>query len=54
MVVKGTGNNKREEQDGWISSLIPNELIIKQPFSDQAAKIDSLKQSLSDTESELR
>ncbi len=53
MVVKGTGNNKREEQDGWISSLIPNELIIKQLFSDQAAKIDSLKQSLSDTESEL-
>jgi type I restriction enzyme M protein len=53
MVVKGTGNNKREEQDGWISSLIPNELIIKQLFSDQAAKIDNLKQSLSETESEL-
>lgn len=53
MIVKGTGNNKREEQDGWISSLIPNELIIKQLFPDQASKIDSLKQSLSETESEL-
>ena len=53
MIVKGTGNNKREEQDGWISSLIPNELIIKQLFPDQAAKIDSLKQCLSETESEL-
>ena len=53
MVIKGTGINKREEQEGWISSLIPSELIIEQLFSDQASKIDSLKQGLSDTELEL-
>ena len=53
MVTKGTGSNKREEQEGWISSLIPSELIIEQLFSDQASKIDRLKQSLSDTELEL-
>ena len=53
MVTKGTGSNKREEQEGWISSLIPSELIIEQLFSDQASKIDSLKQGLSDTELEL-
>lgn len=53
IVEKGTGDNKREEQDGWISNLIPNELIVKQLFSDQASKIDSLKQSLSETELEL-
>lgn len=53
MIVKGAGNNKREEQDGWISSLIPNELIVKQLFTEEASKIDNLKQSLSETESEL-
>ena len=53
MVTKGSGNNKREEQDGWISSLIPSELIVKQLFSKEALKIDSLKQNLSETEAEL-
>lgn len=53
MVMKGTGKNKREEQDGWISSLIPNELIIKQLFSLQASDIEKSKQESTEIEMEL-
>ena len=53
MVTKGSGNNKREEQDGWISSIIPNELIIKQLFIQEAANIEKLKQDVSEIEVEL-
>ena len=53
MIIKGTGNNRREEQDGWISSLIPNELIIKQLFSLEASNIEDLKQEVLEIEMEL-
>ena len=53
MVVKGSGNNRREEQDGWISSLIPNELIIKQLYSLEASNIEKLKQKSTEIEMEL-
>lgn len=53
MVTKGTGSNKRQEQDGWISSLIPSELIIKQLFAEEASGIEEVKQNLSEVESEL-
>ncbi len=53
MIAKGTGNNRREEQDGWISSLIPNELIVKQLFSLEASDIENLKQEVSEIEMEL-
>lgn len=53
MVIKGSGKNRREEQDGFISSLIPNELIIKQLYSVQASNIENLKQKLSEIEMEL-
>lgn len=53
MIIKGTGNNRREEQDGWISSLIPNELIIKQLFPLEASNIENLKQEVSEIEMEL-
>lgn len=53
MVSKGTGKTKREEQDGWVSSLIPNEIIINQLFNAQAEDIENLKQDLSETEMEI-
>lgn len=53
MVTKGTGDKRREEQDGWISNLIPSDLIVKQIFAENADKIEKLRQSLSETESEL-
>lgn len=53
MVTRGTGSNKREEQDGWVSNLIPSELITKRLYPDQVVAIDKLKQSLSEVEAEL-
>ena len=32
MVTKGSGKTKRQEQDGWVSSIVPTGLIMKQLF----------------------
>ena len=53
MQSKGSGKNKRQEQDGWVSSLIPNELIMKQIFSQKFTHIEELKNKLQEAESEL-
>lgn len=53
MVIKGSGNNRREKQDGWISSIIPNGLIIKKLYSLEASNIEKLKQEVSEIEMEL-
>ena len=53
MVTKGSGANRREEQDGFISSLIPNELIVKQLYRIESSNIAELKQKLLETETEL-
>ena len=53
MIVKGSGNSRREEQDGWISSLIPNELIVKQLYNVESSNIENLKQEVSEIEMEL-
>lgn len=53
MVTKGSGDKKREEQDGWISSIIPNELIISQLYDGQASEIENLKVEVSEIEMEL-
>lgn len=53
MIIKGSGASRREEQDGFISSLIPNELIVKQLYSVEASNIENLKQEVSEIEMEL-
>ncbi|UOB20215.1 type I restriction-modification system subunit M [Macrococcus armenti] len=53
MVTKGTGDKKRQEQDGWIGAVIPNELIISELYQDEQEEIESLKMRLSEIESEL-
>lgn len=53
IIVKGSGQNKREEQEGWISSLVPNELIIKQLYALEKSNIENLKQEISDIEMTL-
>lgn len=53
MVVKGSGQNRREEQEGWISSIIPSELIVKQLYKEEASYIEKLKQEVTDIETEL-
>ena len=46
MVMRGSGSNRREEQDGWNGSLIPNELLINQLYSDEQSEIEELNQDL--------
>jgi len=53
MVTKGTGKNKRDEQDGWVGSLVPNELITHKLFSDDLTEIENKETRLQDIETEL-
>src|SRR5699024_9723249 len=53
MVTKGSGRNRREEQDGWISSIILNELIIRQLYSEEELNIENIKEEVSEIEIEL-
>ena len=53
IVVKGTGKKKREEQEGWVGSLVPNELIVQNLYSKENQEIEDLKNKLSDIESSL-
>lgn len=53
MVTKGSGRNKREEQDGWEGSLIPTALIAKHLYSDELQEIEDLEAEVQEIESEL-
>ncbi|HHX62647.1 MAG TPA: type I restriction-modification system subunit M, partial [Epulopiscium sp.] len=53
MITKGSGSSRREEQDGFISSLIPNELIVRQLYKTEASNIENLKQEILEIEMEL-
>lgn len=53
MITKGSGKNKREEQDGWIGSLIPNELIANMLFSDELEKLENKRIKIQEIETEL-
>lgn len=43
MITKGTGNNKREEQDGWIGAIVPNDLIAKRLYGEELKEIEDKK-----------
>lgn len=53
MVTKGSGNNKREEQDGYIGSIVPNELIAKELYREEIKDIEDKKESVQDVEGQL-
>lgn len=53
MVTKGTGDKKREEQDGWVGSIIPNKLIEQQLYSDELEEIESKNIRIQEIETEL-
>lgn len=53
MVTKGSGSKRREEQEGWVGAIIPNELIIKQLYADESAAIDDMESQVAELESEL-
>jgi len=53
IVIKGTGNKKREEQVGWIGSIISNEILAKQLYTDALREIEFKKMKIQDIEIEL-
>lgn len=53
MVTKGSGKNKREEQDGWIGSLVPNRLIRKELYDAETEEIEVIEEKIQAIESEI-
>ena len=53
MVTKGSGKTKREEQDGWVGSIVPNELIMKQLFTEEVSIIEEKETRLPEIDAEL-
>lgn len=53
MVTKGTGKNKREEQDGWIGSIIPNELIAERLYTEELNEIKNKQSRVQEVDIEL-
>lgn len=53
IVTKGSGDKKREDQDGWIGAIIPNELIAKRLYSIEVQYIENKKNRVSEVENEL-
>src|SRR5699024_225528 len=53
MVTKGSGKKRREEQDGWIGSLVPNDLITTKLFNAELKDIESKETRLTEVEAEL-
>lgn len=53
MITKGSGKNKREEQDGWVGSIIPNDLIAQELYHTELEAIENKKDSIREIETEL-
>jgi len=53
MVTKGSGSSKRQEQAGWVGSMIPNELIETSFYQEESAKIQQQQQRIAEIEAEL-
>lgn len=53
MITKGSGSNKREEQDGWVGSSIPNDLITKELYRAELEAIENKRDTIQEIDSEL-
>lgn len=53
MVMKGSGKTKREEQDGWVGSIVPTELIVKHLFAEEVSIIEEIETRLPEIDAEL-
>lgn len=53
MVTKGKGKDKREEQDGWNGSIIPNELIAKFLYTKELNELENKGNKIQEIEIEL-
>src|SRR5699024_10419923 len=53
IVTKGTGKNKREEQEGWVGTLVPTNLIRKELYAEEAKLIEEIDVEIAEVESAL-
>lgn len=53
IVTKGTGDKKREEQDGWNGSSVSNDLIANKLYHDELVQIEEKKNRIQEIETEL-
>ncbi|ABR47784.1 type I restriction-modification system, M subunit [Alkaliphilus metalliredigens QYMF] len=53
IVTKGTGKSKREEQDGWNGSIIPNALIAQLLYREEQEELDNKRNKIQELEMEL-
>lgn len=53
MITKGQGDKKREEQDGWVGAIIPNELIKQELFKEELIRIEEEKNKVNAFQLEL-
>ncbi|MDD4324181.1 MAG: type I restriction-modification system subunit M [Eubacteriales bacterium] len=53
MITKGSGRNQRLEQDGWIGSIVPNELVESMFFQKESNLIFKKQQRVEEIENEL-
>ncbi|HLS67041.1 MAG TPA: type I restriction-modification system subunit M, partial [Pseudogracilibacillus sp.] len=52
-VTKGSGQNRRTEQDGWIGAIVPNELILSELYKDEQNDVETKKEQLTSIEEEI-
>ena len=53
IITKGTGKNKCEEQDGWIGSIVPNELIANILYPKNLVDLENMRIKMQEIETEL-
>lgn len=53
MITKGSGSNKREEQDGWVGIIIPNDLIAQELYYAELEEIENKNDSIQGIETKL-
>jgi len=53
IVTKGSGKNKREEQDGWNGVIVSNEIVKKLLYKDEVSNINGEKNRLQMIDDEL-
>lgn len=53
MITKGSGKNKREEQDGYVGCIVPNDLIAIELYSEEIKAIGEKKNDVQDIDGEL-
>lgn len=53
MVTKGSGKTKRTEQDGWVGAIVPNELILKELYTEALRDVETKKETLAAIHDEI-